>query len=100
MAGEVRLSYQEMEDNCGKLRDYAGQFSSLSGDVAAVVGSFTGAWTGQAEATFEEDYNTLTTSMNNAITAMEEITTMVQNYVNDMQEIEAAYGNGSHVSIG
>lgn len=100
MAGEVRLSYGEMEDNCSRLKDYAEQFMSLSDNVNSVVGSFSGAWTGQAEAAFEEDYTTLMTSMKSAIDAMQEITTLVQSYVNDMQEIEAAYGGSSHVSIG
>lgn len=100
MAEEVRLSYQSMADNCGRLREFARQFTDVSGNVTSLVGSFTGVWTGQAEATFEEDYATLTKSFNDAINVMEEITTMVQNYVNDMQEIENAYGGASHVSIG
>ncbi|MGN1314270.1 MAG: WXG100 family type VII secretion target [Lachnospiraceae bacterium] len=100
MAGEVRLSYGEMEDNCSRLKDYAGQLMSISESVTSVVGSFSGVWTGQAETAFEEDYTTLMTSMKSAIDVMEEITTMVQGYVNDMQEIEAAYGSSSHVTIG
>ncbi len=100
MADEVRLSYQSMADNCAKLNEYAEQFTEVSGNVSTLVGSFTGVWTGQAEATFEEDYATLTKSFTDAISVMQEITTMVQNYVNDMQEIENAYGSASHVSIG
>lgn len=99
MAGEVRLSYQEMTDNCTKLDEYIGEFTEMTGYVSTIVSSFTDVWVGQAKESFVEDYETLTKSFANTVDVMREITTMIKNYVNDMQEIDNAYGSGAHVSI-
>ncbi len=99
MENGVTLSYQDMLDNCTKLTSYAEDFTTLKENVSTLVASFNDVWTGKSQETFQEDYATLTRSFTDAITVMQEITTMVQSYVNDMQEIENAYGSGAHVSI-
>lgn len=99
MAGSVRLTYEEMLQNCNTLRNYAAEYETTAQNVTSVVGAFTGAWEGEAEAKFEEDYNVLTKAMQTAIETMREITDLAESYVNSMQEIEAAYGK-NHVSIG
>ncbi len=99
MADSVKLTYQEMKDNCGSLKTYAEQYAETASSVTTLVGTFTGSWEGVAEQKFEEDYTTLTNAMNTAINTMNEITALVESYVNDMQEIESAYGT-NHVSVG
>lgn len=99
MGDGVKLSYQDMLDNCSKLDQFAGQLTEVTSSISTLVGSFTGSWAGQAEATFEDDYATLTQAFKESTLVMQEITTMIQNYVNDMQEIENAYGGGSHVEF-
>ena len=100
MQGEVRLSYEEMRGNCDRLENHAATVESIRDEADRLVKSFTGVWTGQAEQTFEEDYNLIFTCLTKAIDTMNSITMTVRNYVNDMEEVEAAYGSGSHVSIG
>ena len=99
MSVSVKLTYEDMLTNCTTLRTYAGQYSDTAQDVTNLVSAFTGSWEGTAEAKFEEDFNTLSTAMQTAIDAMLEITNLVENYVNSMQEVENAYGV-NHVSIG
>lgn len=99
MAGMVKLTYEEMLQNCSNLRNFADQYEETSRSVMNIVSAFTGAWEGDAEAKFEEDYNVLNNSMTTSINVMREITTLAESYVNSMQEVEAAYGQ-SHVSVG
>ncbi|MDO4304367.1 MAG: WXG100 family type VII secretion target [Bacillota bacterium] len=99
MAGTVRLTYEEMNSNCTSLKSYASEYESTAQAVLSLVDSFSGSWEGQAEATFEEDYRTLTNAMKTSTETMREITTLVESYVNSMQEIENAYGK-SHVTVG
>lgn len=99
MAGAVKLTYDEMTQNCTTLKAYADDYETTAQSVTSLVSSFTGAWEGEAEATFEEDYNVLTNAMTTAIETMREITTLVESYVASMQEVEAAYGK-SHVTVG
>lgn len=99
MAGTVKLTYEQMLDNCTRLRAYADEYASTAQDVTSLVSSFTGSWEGTAEATFEEDYNVLTNAMKTATETMLEITALAESYVNSMQEIENAYGK-SHVTVG
>ncbi len=100
MENQVKLSYDDMRDNCTKLRDYAGQVDTIAGYVDTLVGSLSDVWVGQAKTTFEGDYDTLMKAMKETTSTMLEITEMVTNYINDMQEVEAAYGGSAHVSIG
>lgn len=99
MTGSVRLTYEQMLQNCTTLKAYADEYEQTAQNVTNIVSSFTGAWEGEAEAKFEEDYNVLTNAMRTAINTMNEITVLAENYVNSMQEIEAAYGK-NHVSVG
>lgn len=99
MAGSVKLTYDEMRNNCTTINGYADEYEQTAQNVSTLVSAFTGAWEGEAEAKFEEDYNVLTNAMKTAVDTMREITTLVQNYVDSMEEIEAAYGQ-NHVSIG
>lgn len=99
MAGTVKLTYDEMLTNCSSLRSYADEYENTAQSVTSLVSAFTGSWEGEAEAKFEEDYNVLTNAMRTAVDTMREITALAENYVNSMQEIEAAYGQ-NHVSIG
>lgn len=98
MAGSVKLTYEDMLGNCRTLAKYAEEYERTAQDVTTVVGAFTGAWEGEAEAKFEEDYNVLTNAIKTTITTMREITTLAENYVNAMQEIENAYGK-NHVTV-
>lgn len=99
MAGTVKLTYDEMLTNCSSLKSYADEYENTAQSVTSLVSAFTGSWEGEAEAKFEEDYNVLTNAMRTAVDTMREITALAENYVNSMQEIEAAYGQ-NHVSIG
>lgn len=99
MTGSVRLTYEQMLQNCNTLKIYADEYAQTAQNVTNIVGSFTGSWEGEAEAKFEEDYNVLTNAMRTAIDTMNEITVLAENYVNSMQEIEAAYGK-NHVTLG
>ena len=99
MVGSVKLTYDEMLGNCSSLKSYADQYEQTAQSVTSLVSAFTGSWEGEAEAKFEEDYNVLTNAMKTAVDTMREITTLAENYVNSMQEIEAAYGQ-NHVSVG
>lgn len=100
MPGEVKLSYQEMRANCNKLAAHAETLETIRSEADNIVKSFTGVWMGQAQQVFEEDYMLIFTSLTKAIETMTSITTTVQNYVNDMEEVESAYGSGPHVTIG
>lgn len=98
MEGAVKLTYDEMTQNCTTLKAYADDYETTAQSVTALVGTFTGSWEGKAEQVFEEDYTTLTTAMTTAVETMREITTLVESYVASMQEVEAAYGQ-SHVTV-
>ncbi len=100
MQGTVSLTYEEMRANCDRLENHASTIEGIRDEADRLVKSFTGVWTGQAEQVFEEDYTLIFTSLSKAIETMLSITTTVRNYVNDMEEVESAYGAGSHVSIG
>ncbi len=99
MAETVKLSYSDMRENCTRLKSCAEEYSSTASDVTSLVSSFTGAWEGQAEATFEEDFRVLTDAMKTATETMVEIINLVDSYVNSMEEVENAYGK-SHVTVG
>ncbi|MBR5798736.1 MAG: WXG100 family type VII secretion target [Lachnospiraceae bacterium] len=99
MAEAVKLSYGDMLEYCGRLKSLATQYSDTAQQVTNVVSAFTGVWEGTAEAKFEEDYQVLTKAMTTAIDTMQEITTLAENYVNTMQEVENAYGV-NHVTVG
>ena len=99
MAGEVKITYQDMRDNCTALNGYAGELEQITAEVMRITGSFTSCWEGQTEAAFEEDYNVLSNAITTTINTMREITTLAENYVNSMEEVEMAYGK-SHVSVG
>lgn len=99
MAGSVKLTYGDMRDNCGAINGYASEYEQIAQNVNSLVSAFTGSWEGEAEAKFEEDYNTLTNAMQTAVDTMREITTLVLNYVDSMEEVENAYSQ-NHVSVG
>ncbi|MBD5474815.1 MAG: WXG100 family type VII secretion target [Lachnospiraceae bacterium] len=99
MEGGVKLTYQEMRTNCDSLNTQAGELERVTGEVKRLVGSFTNCWEGTAEANFEDDYNTLSSAISTTTETLREITTLVQNYVNSMEEVETAYGK-SHVTVG
>ena len=99
MAGEVKLTYQDMRDNCTALHGYAGELDQIMTEVMRIAGSFSSCWEGQTEAAFEEDYHVLSNAISTTINTMREITTFAENYVNSMEEIELAYGK-SHVTVG
>ena len=99
MADFVKLTYGEMMNNCIKLDNHAAEFEQTSANVMSLVGQFTGAWEGEAEVKFEDDYNILNKSMETAVATMREITTLVRDYVSAMQEVESTFGK-SHVTVG
>lgn len=99
MEGSVKLTYGDMRNNCTTINGYADEYESTSEKVNTLVSAFTGSWEGEAEAKFEEDYNVLTNAMKTAVDTMREITTLVMNYVESMEEIESSYGH-NHVSVG
>lgn len=99
MEGGVKLTYQEMRTNCNSLDTQAGELERAMGEVKRLVGSFKNCWEGTAEDNFEDDYTTLCTAISTTTETLREITTLVGNYVNSMEEVENAYGK-SHVTVG
>ena len=100
MQDGVKLSYGELRDYCQRLDNHAGTIETIKDEAEKIVESFTVVWTGQAEKVFQDDYTLIVSSLSQAMNTMREVTSMVRNYVNDMEEVESAYGGGSHVSIG
>lgn len=98
MGERVRLSYGEMEDNCGKLLNVAGRFSETSEEMKSIVSTFTGVWEGDAEEIFESDYDTLKKSLDQTTEVLNEITQLAQKYIAQMREVESNFAK-SHVSI-
>lgn len=99
MEGGVKLTYQEMRANCSSLDTQAGELERTMGEVKRLVASFQNCWEGTAADNFEDDYTTLSNAITTTTETLREITTLVGNYVNSMEEVENAYGK-SHVTVG